>query len=103
MIVWPQVLSCLPLLPQNLARMHEKNTWHVRVNYCPSRQVFIGLTTAPEHAIGTMNIAKVPWAMAVAHPFSPSLSLMRCMSGITCSLCSWERECCLSLRSQSGV
>ncbi len=57
--VCPQVLSCLPLLPQNLARMHEKNTWHVRVNYCPSRQVFIGLTTAPEHAIGTMNIAKV--------------------------------------------
>jgi hypothetical protein len=52
-------LSCMPLQPQDPARAFERNTWHVRVNFCPSRQVFIGLTTAPEHAIGTMNIARV--------------------------------------------
>ncbi len=53
------VISSMPLQPQDPARMFEKNTWHVKVNYCPSRQVFIGVTTSPEQAIGTMNIAKV--------------------------------------------
>ena len=53
------VLSGMPLQPTDPSRQFEKNTWLVKVNHCPTRQVFVGVTTSPENAIGTMNIARV--------------------------------------------
>ena len=55
------VVSSMPLEPIDPARRLAKNTWHVRVNHCPSRQVFVGIALSPETAIGSPNLEKVRW------------------------------------------
>jgi hypothetical protein len=85
------VLSNMPLQPQDPARMYQRNTWLVKVNHCPTRQVFIGVTTTPEHAIGSMNIARV----------FPSLAACCLLLAACCLLlaacCLLLAACCLLL------
>ena len=67
------VISSMPLQPIDPERCMAKNTWHVRVNNCPSRQVFVGIALSPETAIGSPNF--------------PRVRTLDCVSWLLCVMC----------------